>query len=192
MKVTRSMLEQDARYLLNSVRDADYEIPSSGAVFKTIFKVYGCVFFIQLAGVLADWVIYARRGDYYSYSDMAILSTVSLVVVFAVLCVMLYQNVSLALCIPEDVRNNSLICKIIRRKLRSYFVAVVLFNMLVALILLFLGHRHVSYLGASWFVSLGIASICFSYSTARYFTPQVMSVIDKIAEVIAPSVTENK
>ncbi|HFG9820668.1 TPA: protein traS [Salmonella enterica subsp. enterica serovar Frintrop] len=192
MKVTRSMLEQDSRYLLNSVRDADYEIPSSGAVFKTIFKVYGCVFFIQLAGVLADWMIYARRGDYYSYSDMAILSTVSLVVVFAVLCVMLYQNVSLALCIPEDVRNNSLICKIIRRKLRSYFVAVVLFNMLVALILLFLGHRHVSYLGASWFASLIVGGLSFSFSMSRYFTPQVMSALNKINELVAPFAMENK
>ncbi|EDE2461889.1 protein traS [Salmonella enterica] len=185
MKVTRSMLEQDARYLLDSVRDADYEIPSSGAVFKTILKVYGCVFFIQLAGVLADWMIYARRGDYYSYSDIAILSTVSLVVIFAVLCVMLYQNVSFALCIPEDVRNNSLICKIIRKKLKAYFVVVVLFNMLVALILLYCGHRHVSYLGASWFFSLIVGGLSFSFSMSRYFTPPVISALNKIAETVS-------
>ncbi|MEB6855230.1 hypothetical protein NA728_22295 [Escherichia coli] len=192
MRVTRSMIEQDAQYLLESVRTVDYEIPTSGNIFKVIFKVYGFVFSLQMTGVFVDWLIYYSDGGYYSYSDIAILSAVSLVVVFGVLCIMLYQNVSLALCIPEEIRSQSLICQIVRRKLRSYFVAVGLFNTIVALILLYCGHRHVSYLGASWFVSLGIASVCFSYSTARYFTPQVMAVIDKIAEVITPSTATNK
>lgn len=189
MKITRSMIEQDAKYLLESVRTADYEIPSSGSIFKAIFSVYGFVVLLQFIGVFSDWLIYAGGGRFYSYSDMAILSTVSLVVIFGVLCLMLYQNVSLALCIPEEVRRNSLICRIVSAKLRSYFIAVILFNTIVAVVLLYCGHRHVSYLGASWFVSLGIASVCFSYSTARYFTPQVMAVIDKIAEVITPSTT---
>lgn len=192
MKVTRSMIEQDAQYLLESVRTTDYEIPASSDIFKVIFKVYAFVVLLQMVGVFVDWLIYCSEGEYYSYSDIAILSAVSLVVIFGVLCIMLYQNVSLALCIPEDVRRQSLICRIVSAKLRSYFIAVILFNTIVAVFLLYCGHRHVSYLGASWFVSLGIASVCFSYSTARYFTPQVMAVIDKIAEVITPSTVVNK
>lgn len=189
MKITRSMIEQDAQYLLESVRTTDYEIPSSGDIFKVIFKIYGFVALLQVVGIFSDWLIYAGEGRFYSYSDIAIMSTISLVVIFGVLCVMLYQNVSLALCIPEDVRCQSLVCQIVRTKLRSYFVVVILFNTIVASVLLYCGHAYVGGLGFSWFVSLGIASVCFSYSTARYFTPQVMAVIDKIAEVITPSTT---
>ncbi|EKS4680063.1 hypothetical protein QB701_003980 [Salmonella enterica] len=192
MKVTRSMIEQDAQYLLESVRTADYEIPASGDIFKVIFKVYGFVVFLQITGIFADWLFYAGEGRFYSYSDIAILSGGSLVVVFGVLCIMLYQNVSLVLCIPEEVRSQSLICQIVRTKLRSYFIAVILFNTIIALILLYCGHRHVSYLGASWFLSLIIGGLSFSYSMSRYFTPQVMAVIDKIAEVITPSTATNK
>ncbi|ENZ0152881.1 hypothetical protein ACF7MS_004697, partial [Salmonella enterica subsp. enterica serovar Chester] len=176
MKITRSMIEQDAQYLLESVRATDYEIPSSGDIFKVIFKVYVFVVLLQIIGVLFDWLIYGTDGEYYSYSDIAILSTVSLVVVFGVLCMMLYQNVNLALCIPEDVRRQSLICRIVSEKLRTYFIAVILLNTIVAVILLYCGHRHVSYLGASWFVTFIIGGISFSYSMSRYFTPQVMSV----------------
>ncbi|EAA1644790.1 hypothetical protein DPS92_23440 [Salmonella enterica subsp. enterica serovar Richmond] len=192
MKITRSMIEQDAQYLLESVRATDYEIPSSGDIFKVIFKVYVFVVLLQIIGVLFDWLIYGTDGEYYSYSDIAILSTVSLVVVFGVLCMMLYQNVNLALCIPEDVRRQSLICRIVSEKLRTYFIAVILLNTIVAVILLYCGHRHVSYLGASWFVTFIIGGISFSYSMSRYFTPQVMSVFSKINDVIAPTVAENK
>ncbi|HHT2664537.1 TPA: hypothetical protein ACTYSP_004202 [Citrobacter freundii] len=192
MKVTRSMIEQDAQYLLESVRTADYEIPASGDIFKVIFKVYGFVVLLQIAAVLADWLLYGVNYKYYSFFSMMIFSGGSLVIIFGVLCMMLYQNVSLALCIPEEVRRKSLVCQIVRRKLQSYLVAVILFNTIVASVLLYCGHAYAGGLGFSWFVSLGIASVCFSYSTARYFTPQVMAVIDKIAEVITPSISANK
>ncbi|EGZ3978290.1 protein traS, partial [Salmonella enterica subsp. enterica serovar Richmond] len=57
MKITRSMIEQDAQYLLESVRATDYEIPSSGDIFKVIFKVYVFVVLLQIIGVLFDWLI---------------------------------------------------------------------------------------------------------------------------------------
>lgn len=34
MKITRSMIEQNAQFLLDSVRTADYEMPSSGDILK--------------------------------------------------------------------------------------------------------------------------------------------------------------
>lgn len=51
MKITRSMLEQDAQYLLESVRTTDYEIPQSVDIFKAIFKVYGFVVLLQIIAV---------------------------------------------------------------------------------------------------------------------------------------------
>ncbi|ECA0340811.1 hypothetical protein EIK87_22860 [Salmonella enterica subsp. enterica serovar Richmond] len=192
MKITRSMIEQDAQYLLESVRAVDYEIPSSGDIFKVIFKIYGFVALLQVVGIFSDWLIYSGEGRFYSYSDIAIMSTISLVVIFGVLCVMLYQNVSLALCIPEDVRCQSLICQVVRTKLRTYFIVVILFNTIIASVLLYCGHAYVGGLGASWFASIIIGGISFSYSMSRYFTPQVMSVFSKINDVIAPTVAENK
>ncbi|EDR9396390.1 hypothetical protein CC662_19910 [Salmonella enterica subsp. enterica] len=189
MKITRSMLEQDAQYLLESVRTTDYEIPQSGDIFKAIFKVYGFVVLLQIVAVFLDWFLYSSTYKYYSLFSMLIFSGFSLVIIFGVLCIMLYQNVSLVLCIPEEVRSQSLVCQIVRKKLRSYFIAVVSFNISVALILLYCGQAYAGGLGASWFVSLGIASVSFSYSIGRYFTPQVMSVIAKIAEIISPSAT---
>lgn len=191
MKVTRSMIEQDAQYLLESVRTADYEIPASGDIFKVIFKIYGFVVLLQIAAVLADWLLYGNY-KYYSFFSMMIFSGGSLVIIFGILCMMLYQNVSLALCIPEEVRRQSLVCQIVRSKLRSYLVAVVLFNTIVASVLLYCGHAYAGGLGFSWFLSLIIGGLSFSYSMSRYFTPQVMAVIDKIAEVIAPSAQESK
>lgn len=192
MKITRGMIEQDAQYLLESVRTTDYEIPTSGDIFKVIFRVYKFVVLIQLVAVFFDWLLYGVDNEDYSYSSMLILSAGSLLVVFGVLCATLYQNVTLALCIPQDVRDNSLLCSIIRKKIRSYLLGMVLLNSAVAAVLIFSGEYFVGGLGASWFVSLGISSVCFSYSTARYFTPQVMAVIDKIAEVITPSTLVNK
>lgn len=150
------------------------------------------LYYCKLLVFFFDWLIYAGKGSFYSYSDIAIMSTISLVVIFGVLCVMLYQNVSLALCIPEHVRGQSLVSQIVRTKLRSYFVVVILFNTIVASVLLYCGQAYVGGLGACWFVSLGIASVCFSYSSARYFTPQIMAVIDKVAGVITPSTIINK
>lgn len=192
MKVTRSMIEQDAQYLLESVQATDYEIPSSGDIFKMIFKVYGFVVLLQVVAVLVDWFLYSASYKYYSLFSMVIFSGISLVIIFGVLCIMLYQNVSLALCIPEDVRRQSLVCQIVRAKLRSYFVAVILFNTIVASVLIYCGQAYAGGLGASWFVSLIVGGLSFSYSMGRYFTPQVMSALSKINEVIAPSAAENK
>ncbi|EBS4817069.1 hypothetical protein DEN29_18515 [Salmonella enterica subsp. enterica serovar Javiana] len=192
MKVTRSMIEQDAQYLLESVRTADYEIPASGDIFKVIFKVYGFVVLLQAVAIFIDWLFYAGKDKFYSYSDIAILSGGGLVVIFGVLCVMLYQNVSFALCIPEEVRRKSLVCQIVRRKLQSYLVAVILFNTIVASVLLYCGHAYAGGLGFSWFLSLIVGGLSFSYSMSRYFTPQVLSVFSKINDVITPSTSANK
>ncbi|EBT5734741.1 hypothetical protein LHP66_004206 [Salmonella enterica] len=185
MKITRSMLEQDAQYLLESVRTTDYEIPQSGDIFKAIFKVYGFVVLLQIIAVFFDWFLYSSSYKYYSLFSMLVFSGLSLVIIFGVLCIMLYQNVSLVLCIPEEVRRQSLFCQIVRKKLRSYFAAVIFFNVIVASILLYCGQAYAGGLGASWFVSLGIASVSFSYSIGRYFTPPVISALNKIAETVS-------
>ncbi|EBG3528019.1 hypothetical protein FI632_22355 [Salmonella enterica subsp. enterica] len=185
MKITRSMLEQDAQYLLESVRTTDYEIPQSGEIFKAIFKVYGFVVLLQIIAVFFDWFLYSSSYKYYSLFSMLVFSGLSLVIIFGVLCIMLYQNVSLVLCIPEEVRRQSLFCQIVRKKLRSYFAAVIFFNVIVASILLYCGQAYAGGLGASWFVSLGIASVSFSYSIGRYFTPPVISALNKIAETVS-------
>lgn len=185
MKITRSMLEQDAQYLLESVRTTDYEIPQSGDIFKAIFKAYGFVVLLQIIVVFFDWFLYSSSYKYYSLFSMLVFSGLSLVIIFGVLCIMLYQNVSLVLCIPEEVRRQSLFCQIVRKKLRSYFVAVIFFNVIVASILLYCGQAYAGGLGASWFVSLGIASVSFSYSIGQYFTPPVISALNKIAETVS-------
>ncbi|EHI1445386.1 hypothetical protein J8921_004330 [Salmonella enterica] len=185
MKITRSMLEQDAQYLLESVRTTDYEIPQSGDIFKAIFKVYGFVVLLQIIAVFFDWFLYSSSYKYYSLFSMLVFSGLSLVIIFGVLCIMLYQNVSLVLCIPEEVRRQSLFFQIVRKKLRSYFAAVIFFNVIVASILLYCGQAYAGGLGASWFVSLGIASVSFSYSIGRYFTPPVISALNKIAETVS-------
>ncbi|EKI6053863.1 hypothetical protein PF285_004002, partial [Salmonella enterica] len=95
MKITRSMLEQDAQYLLESVCTTDYEIPQSGDIFKVIFKVYKFVVLVQLVAVFSDWLLYGVDNEDYSYLSMLILSGGSLLVVFGVLCATLYQNVTL-------------------------------------------------------------------------------------------------
>lgn len=186
MKVTRSMIEQDAQYLLESVRMTDYEIPKSGDIFKIILRFFSAVALLQLIAVLADWLLYGSGGEDYSYSSMLILSCGSLLVVFGVLCISLYQNIAMALCIPGEVREKSLVCNIIRKKLRSYFLVMILFNYIVAIVLVLSGGYFVGGMGASWFVSLVIGGLSFSYSMSRYFTPQVMSALNKINEIISP------
>lgn len=78
------------------------------------------------------------------------------------------------------------------KKIRSYLLGMVLLNSAVAAVLIFSGEYFVGGLGASWFVSLIVGGLSFSYSMGRYFTPQVMSALSKINEVIAPSAAENK
>ncbi|EDV2691953.1 hypothetical protein LQM52_004050 [Salmonella enterica subsp. enterica serovar Eastbourne] len=185
MKITRSMLEQDAQYLLESVRTTDYEIPQSGDIFKVIFKVYKFVVLVQLVAVFSDWLLYGVDNEDYSYLSMLILSGGSLLVVFGVLCATLYQNVTLALCIPQDVRNKSLLCSVIRKKIRSYLQIIVLLNSVVAAVLLLSGEYFVGGLGASWFFSLIVGGLSFSFSMSRYFTPPVISVLNKIAETVS-------
>ncbi|MEG2433305.1 MAG: hypothetical protein RSB25_16825 [Acinetobacter sp.] len=184
MNITKSMLEKDAADLMQAMKKHDYTIPSSLDIFKPILKVYRVVCAIQIMFSAIDYLIYKQSfGDYY-LSDVVTFSLISLLLVFIVLSMTLYGGVSLTLCIPDKVKKESLILKIAKKKLKIYFYAVIIANIIVAAILLFSGGRLVTLLGGSWFVSLCIGSIMFSASMSRYLTPTVMATINKVHETI--------
>lgn len=184
MNITKSMLEKDAADLMQVMQKHDYTIPSSLDIFKPILKVYSVVCAIQIMFSAIDYLIYKQSfGDYY-LSNVIIFSLISLLLVFIVLSITLHGGISLVLCIPDRVKNESVILNVAKNKLKLYFYAVIIINVIVATILLFSGGRLVTLLGGSWFVSLGIGSVMFSTSMSRYLTPTVMATLNKVHETI--------
>lgn len=188
--VKRVDLEKDAALILSAFQNDDYEIPTTGQIMKPIMKLMSVIYFIQIVGVVIDFILYNGEVDGYRWGDILILSGGGSLFVTIIVIMTLYSNVTLSLCLSDEVKKKSLICQIIKQRLRAYGVTMLVVNLLVGIGLLFYGHPWISTLSVSWFVTIMIAGITFNFSMSPYLTPAVTATLAKIHEVISSPSTE--
>ncbi|EJX0011104.1 protein traS, partial [Salmonella enterica] len=69
----RSELEKDAAYVLDELKNRDYEIPSNREILKIIFSKLVIVYILQLAFIVVDVFVNAKSGEYH-YFDTFVLA----------------------------------------------------------------------------------------------------------------------
>ncbi|EBD9258144.1 protein traS, partial [Salmonella enterica] len=96
-----------------------------------------------------------------------------------------YNFVCMRIILGSEIRNQSVLIRLIEKKIRFYSVFLLFVNIMVGLILLWTGERFVSGLGFSWFVTFLVSVLCLQGSLSRYMTPAVVSSLSKVKELLS-------
>ncbi|EEL3199977.1 hypothetical protein HAR72_003174 [Salmonella enterica] len=187
--ILKSDVEADAKEILDSLRK-DYEIPSSGKVIYPVIKIMTVVYIMHFLAYLINDVVYQELGRNIFGEFTCFLISCAVLTIMALM--MTYGSLSIVMCIPKKQRDESLLLEIIKKRLRAYFLAVVIINTLTAIVMINVGPGFIVCYGFSWFASFLIGGIVFSMSMSRYMTPAVVAALDKIREVISTEKDHNE
>ncbi|EEA8304834.1 protein traS [Salmonella enterica subsp. enterica serovar Rubislaw] len=187
----RSELEKDASFILASMSERDYEIPTNKKIMGIIFGRLKYVYLLQVVFVILAFVIYKEPGDldyqfkkiiYLSLLSCATMAFFSLAFIGAT-----YSNVCIFLTLGDDVRRESILLKILKNKIEFYTRLLFIVNSLIGCILLWTGEPFVAGLGVSWFATFIISMLFLQGSLSRYMTPAVVSSLSKVKELLTAS-----
>ncbi|EAA1696984.1 protein traS [Salmonella enterica subsp. enterica serovar Typhimurium] len=182
----RSDLEKDAAYILDNFKQLDYEIPSNRQILKVIFYKLVIVYVFQLLFIVSDIFINSNVSEYH-YLDTFVLSLGSHAFFSLVFFMSTYNLVSLKLSLGSEITEQSVLLKLVERKINSYSLFLLAVNAIVGCILLSSGERFVAGLGFSWFVTYLISMLTLQTSLSRYMTPAVVSSLSKVKELLSAS-----
>ncbi|MDM2857152.1 protein traS [Citrobacter sp. Cpo071] len=187
----RSELEKDASFILASMSERDYEIPTNKKIMGMIFDRLKYAYLLQVVFVILAFVIYKEPGDldyqfkkiiYLSLLSCATMAFFSLAFIGAT-----YSNVCIFLTLGDDVRRESILLKILKNKIEFYTRLLFIVNSLIGCILLWTGEPFVAGLGVSWFATFIISMLFLQGSLSRYMTPAVVSSLSKVKELLSAS-----
>lgn len=187
----RSDLEKDADFILASMQERDYEIPTNKKIMGIIFGWLKYAYLLQVIFIILAFTIYKEPGDlvyqikkiiYLSLLSCATMAFFSLVFIGAI-----YSNVCIFLTLGDDVKRESILLKIVKNKIEFYTRLLLIVNSLVGCILLWSGEPFVSGLGFSWFVTFVVSMLFLQGSLSRYMTPAVVSSLVKVKELLTAS-----
>ena len=182
----RSELEKDAAYILDKFKQLDYEIPSNRQILKVIFYKLVIVYVFQLLFIVSDIFINSNVSEYH-YFDTFVLSLGSNAFFSLVFLMSTYNLVSLKLSLGSEITEQSVLLKLVERKINSYSLFLLAVNAIVGCILLSSGERFVAGLGFSWFVTYLISMLTLQTSLSRYMTPAGVSSLSKVKELLSAS-----
>lgn len=185
MKITKSDIESDVKRLMSSLEN-DYEIPISWMIIKPIINtmlVVYCMLF--LAAIINGVVYYDKEYPLDIFLGGLFFSAIAGIVLTVMALIMTYGNLSILMCIPKNVRDNSLLINIGKQKLRAYGYVIVAINIVVAIVLISERRDFIIGYGFSWFASMLVGGLTFSMSMSRYMTPAVVATLDKIRQVVS-------
>ncbi|MGT3198590.1 protein traS [Yersinia enterocolitica] len=187
----RSEVERDAFFILESLNEKDYEIPSNKKILGVLFKKIWPVYILQIAMILADCYVYFDRSASFlayviSVLELLLLSSGSMLFFTLAFVGSLYGPVTMSLVIGKDVMKKSVLMQILAKKIRFYGKFLLLFNTLVGLFLLYFHEAAVAALGLSWFGSFIFSGIILQGSMSRYMTPAAIDTVTKIKAIISP------
>lgn len=182
----RSDLEKDAAYILDKFKQLDYEIPSNRQILKVIFYKLVIVYVFQLLFIASDIFINSNVSEYH-YFDTFVLSLGSNAFFSLVFLMSTYNLVSLKLSLGREITEQSVLLKLVERKINSYSLFLLAVNAIVGCILLSSGERFVAGLGFSWFVTYLISMLTLQTSLSRYMTPAVVGSLSKVKELLSAS-----
>lgn len=180
----KSDVENDVRKVLDSL-STDYDIPSTWAVLKPILNFVVLIFIMFLLAILVDCLVYPNVANKGAVLVMLSIAIMTCVVLFGVLYFMLHGLLNVILCIDRRALDESLLYRIVKRKLKFYVGVIVLFNMLTAAALIYGRNDYIIGYGFSWFMSIIFGSLIFSTSISRYMTPAVTATLSKVSEVLS-------
>lgn len=179
--VLKSEVENDAKIIMESM-EADYKIPTSSEIILPLIKVMSVVYLMHVLAVIVNEFVY--KDDVWLLG-VGIWLFLSCGILTGVALIMTYGNLSLMMCIPKKVRDESLLFAIGKKKLKVYGYIIVAINVAVGIMLIDGDHEFIFGYGVSWFVCMLIGGITFSMSMSRYMTPAVVATLDKIRQVVS-------
>ncbi|MGP3590265.1 hypothetical protein [Vagococcus sp. WN89Y] len=187
----RSDLEKDAAFILTSMSERDYEIPSNKKILKVIFSWLKYAYGLQVIFVLLAYFIYREPGGLnYQIQKIAFLIFLSAPLMFVFTLVFIgatYSNVCISMILGDDIKNESILLKIFMRKIRFYSRLLLIVNSLIGCILLWVGEPFIAGLGISWFVTFLMSILFLQGSLSRYMTPAVVSSLSKVKDLLSAS-----
>lgn len=187
----RSEVERDARFIFESLKEKDYEIPSNKKILVVLFKKIWPVYILQLAMVFIDCYFYSDKDAGFlscliSVFWLLLLSSGSMLFFTLAFVGSLYSPVTMSLVIGKEVMEKSVLIQILAKKIRFYSKFLLLFNTLIGFFLLYFHEAAVAALGFSWFGSFIFCGIILQGSMSRYMTPAVIDAITKVKAIISP------
>lgn len=192
----RSDLEKDAAFILASMNEMDYEIPTNKKIMSVIFGWLKYVYVIQFIFVFLAFLVYKEPSDLgYQIQKIVYLCLLSIVIMLIFTLVFIgstYSNVCIFLILRDDVKRESILLKIFKKKIIFYTQLLHIVNFLIGCALLWAGEPFVAGLGFSWFVTFVISMLCLQTSLSRYLTPSVVNTLSKVKELISPGINQVK
>ncbi|EHF4095855.1 protein traS, partial [Salmonella enterica subsp. enterica serovar Newport] len=144
------------------------------------------VYVFQLLFIVSDIFINSNISEYH-YFDTFVLSLGANAFFSLVFLMSTYNLVSLKLSLGSEITEQSVLLKLVERKINSYSLFLLAVNAIVGCILLSSGERFVAGLGFSWFVTYLISMLTLQTSLSRYMTPAVVSSLSKVKELLSAS-----
>jgi len=185
----RSDLEKDAAFILESMKERDYEIPSNVKIMGVIFGWLKYAYFLQVIFTFLAFFIYRESGDlsyqmkkltYLSLISFATMTFFSLAFIGAA-----YSNVCFFLTLGDDVKRDSILLRVVKNKIVFYSRLLLIVNAIIGFILLWVGEPFVAGLGFSWFATFIVSALFLQGSLSRYMTPAVVSSLSKVKELLS-------
>lgn len=180
--ILKSDIEKDARNIIESLK-GDYSIPTSSHIITPVIKSMSVVYFMHFLAYASNDFFYNEVGI--DFVGQAACFFISCGILTLMALMMTYGNLSILMCIPKDVRNSSLLLKLLRDKLKFYGCIMVVINIVVAVVMVNIGPGFIVFYGFSWFACILIGGVILSMSMSRYMTPAVVATLDKIREVVS-------
>ncbi|MBH2866177.1 hypothetical protein I5L33_24540 [Serratia marcescens] len=106
----RSELERDAAYILDEIKNRDYEIPTNGQILKIIFSKLGIVYAIQMLFISVDMFINVGKEEYH-YFDAIILAFGSNAFFSLAFLMATYNFVYMRIALGSEIRNRSILIR---------------------------------------------------------------------------------
>lgn len=187
----RSEIERDADFILTSIKNRDYEIPTNKKIMAVIFGRLKYVYLLQLIFVILAFILYKEPGSLdYQLKKIIYLSLLSCVTMLFFSLVFIgatYSSVCIFLILGDDVKSESILLRIVKSKIEFYARLLFIVNFFVGCVLLWAGEPFVAGLGVSWFMTFIVIVLFLQGSLSRYMTPAVVSSLSKVKELLSAS-----
>ncbi|UCQ29577.1 hypothetical protein DCF83_17760 (plasmid) [Edwardsiella tarda] len=191
MKITKSMVEQDAAFIFNSLRDTDYVIPDGWTVAKPALKIMGFIALYQCVMNLVDIAIWGGLKDTSYWFAIFLYSLGPMAFIAFIVYISTFSTSTFYACLSDEVKKKSLLINLCRQKIRFWLAVSFFMNVGLSIILLIMGSGFVLGQGAGWFFMILVSGFTISTSMNRYLTPKAVEAMNKVNDILSPSKSAN-
>lgn len=163
MKITQKMIQEDVNNVIYILKNKDMEIPSAWKCMKPgLFILIGI-------GLWALAVAWDRMSSPNSLTRSFAFGSVYIsLFIGGFVFVISFLSCSQYFSLPEEIRNSSIMLKLVKRKVFVYFVVWVAFNMAMGVRTMVYMYDPIFTSSAFLLISLIVSIIAFSIDVGRY------------------------